>query len=379
MRVLHVTSNPDGDGGTRGEVKAAVDLALGQKARGYDVTIATDRENLLTETCHQHGISVIAHDSLSLKVSDVDGRQALRLSENAVRDFIPCLQSLSPDIVHCHSIIAGMVGIAAGNKLGISCVLVSDGSKDILRGIENGLRFGVLCLSQMQFDKLKDAVPDVYYVPNGANAPEPSGQVRETGDGRSAGIIMATRLIPRKGVDIAILAMYDLRRRLGHDCPVLHVYGDGTGEESQTEESLTEMAAILGLNDIVQFHGFQLGILGDCPSTDILIMPSRWEAGPLIVLEAMSRGMPIVATAVGDITSVLPDQRYGRVIPVGSPVALADAIESLLADIAAGRFNPDLLIERYRSYYSIEKWAERVEVAYEQFMHGTSMASQQAQ
>jgi glycosyltransferase involved in cell wall biosynthesis len=75
------------------------------------------------------------------------------------------------------------------------------------------------------------------------------------------------------------------------------------------------MTAVLELNDVVRFHGFKLDVLEHCPNTDILVMSSRRETGPLVVLEAMSRGMPIVATAVGDVINMLPDRRYGRVIP----------------------------------------------------------------
>jgi hypothetical protein len=45
---------------------------------------------------------------------------------------------------------------------------------------------------------------------------------------------------------------------------------------------------------------------------------------------------------------------------------LAEAIESLLQDVASGRFNPDLPIERHRSLFSFEKWVERMDAVYEQ-------------
>ena len=144
---------------------------------------------------------------------------------------------------------------------------------------------------------------------------------------------------------------------------MLNIYGDGF-----QGRYLTEMAAVLELNDIVRFHGFKSGILERCSSADILVMPSRLEAGPLVVMEAMSRGMPIVASDVGEVSEMLPDRRYGRVIPINSITALADAIESLLADIADRKFDPNLLIELHRSLYSIEKWAERIEAAYDQIL-----------
>jgi glycosyltransferase involved in cell wall biosynthesis len=127
-----------------------------------------------------------------------------------------------------------------------------------------------------------------------------------------------------------------------------------------------EIIAVLELENIVRLYGSQPGILERCPDTDILILPSRLEACPLVVQEAMSRGMPIVATDVGEVAEMLPDQRYGRIVPVDSVVALADAVESLLSDIENGRFAPELLIERHREFYSDDKMAERVEAVYEQ-------------
>jgi glycosyltransferase involved in cell wall biosynthesis len=359
MRILHVTNSPR-RGATDGIVKAVVDLAFGQKTRGHDVMIAIDRRVPFTETCSEHGISIIEYGELA------PGSEGILLTETAVQGFIPRLESLSPDIIHCHSGFAALVGIAAGNQVGIPCVLTGDSAKNIVAGRNRGLRFAALCLNHISLNKLND-VPDVFYVPNGASAGPPT-HARQLQGGHTPSILVVGSLVPRKAVEIAILAMFDLRRRLGPDCPALNIYGDG-----ERREYLTEMSAVLGLDDIVTFHGFELGILGTCPSTDVLLMPSRSEATPLPVLEAMSRGMPIIATDVGDVTNMIPDQRYGRVIPAGSIEAIAEAVESLLADIAGGRFNSELLIERYRSYYSIEKWAERVEAVYRQVLLKHSM------
>ena len=166
-----------------------------------------------------------------------------------------------------------------------------------------------------------------------------------------------------KGIDVAILSVAELRRRRGPDCPTLSVYGDG-----EQGKYLKEMVNVLGLSDIVRFHGMQPGILEHCDSTDILIMPSRFETGPLVVLEAMSRGMAIVATDVGEVVEMLPDRRYGRIVPVDSIVALADAVEALLGDIACGQFDPNLLIERHRSFYTNDKMADRVGAIYKKVL-----------
>lgn len=387
MRILHVTNSPD-RGASPGMVKAVVDLAMGQRARGSEVMIAIDRQEIFTEPCREHGISIVVHDALANRLDIVvhddlarrfnAGPSSMPTMENSIKGFVECLKQLNPDIIHCHSERAAWIGVMAGNRMNIPCVFTGDGLSRLPHLLESGqgkrLQLAVICITAASFDQLKAAAPEmaVYYVQNGVKA-APLTQGRQTGANNSSNIIMAGSLIQRKGADIAILAMAELRRRLGPDCPVLNIYGEG-----DRREYLTEMAVVLELNDIVRFHGFERGILERCPSTDILIMPSRWEASPLVVLEAMSRGMPIVATDVGDVTNMLPDQRYGRVIRPDSILELAEAIESVLANIADGQFDPDLLIQRYHSHYSIEKWAERVEAVYKQVLLKNSAVAQEA-
>jgi glycosyltransferase involved in cell wall biosynthesis len=363
MRIVHVTNS--GNASTLGIERVVAYLAVAQKERGSDVMIVIDRQGIFTETCREYGIQVTVNDSLS-----PEGKLGAMPEDRVVRDLIKNLESFNADLIHCHSAPAAWVGIAAGNRANIPCVFTGDGPMPVLAGKRKGLRFATICITAASFEELKSKMPGVsaYYVPNGTRVVS-SAQEPETDAAHSVGLTFAGSLVRRKGVDIAILAMFELRRRLGHDCPILNIYGDG-----DQKAQLTEMAAVLELNDIVRFHGFKMGALEHCPSTDILIMPSRGEASPLVVLEAMSRGMPIVATDVGDVTRMLPDRRYGRVVPPESVVALADAIESLLADTASGEFDPDLLVERHRSVYSVEKWAERMEAAYRQILLNSSAA-----
>jgi glycosyltransferase involved in cell wall biosynthesis len=372
MRIIHATTSAEIT--TLGMEKMVVNLAEAQKARGSDVMIAIDRQGVFTETCGDRGIPVTIHDGLG----DREGASVVvTAEEHDIQKFIECLDSFKPDIIHCHSTRAGLVAISAGNRVNIPCTATGDGPANILEGWRRGLRFAAICLTMTNFARLKNeacemSMDHLYYIPNGTRT-VPQTRERESAASDSVNLILAGKLILRKGIDIALLAMVELRRRMGQDCPVLNIYGDGP-----RKEFLTEMASVLELDDLVSFHGFQLEVLERCPSTDVLIMPSRNEASPLVVLEAMSRGMPIVATDVGDVTEMLPDERYGRVIPPDSVVALAEAIQSLLADIAEGKFNPNLLIERHRSLYSFETWAERIEEVYKQVLLSSSVITRQS-
>ena len=74
------------------------------------------------------------------------------------------------------------------------------------------------------------------------------------------------------------------------------------------------------------------------PSTygdaEIFCLPSWWEAMPLSVLEAMASGLPVVASDVGAIDTMLgpPEERCGITVAPQDPAALARALEELLAD-----------------------------------------------
>jgi glycosyltransferase involved in cell wall biosynthesis len=359
MRIVHVTNNAEAT--TPGIERRVTSLAIAQKARGSDVMIAIDRPGVFAETCLAHRIQVTVNSDLI-----PDGGPGTAPTESAINDFTATLTSFAADIVHCHSPSAARLGIAAGKRANIVTLFTGDGPSTILeakrRGI--GLPSAVICLTPPSYQILKNKVPevDLYLVPTGTKV-WPRTHARETVSAGTVSLTFAGSLTWRKGADTAILAMAELRRKLNRSCPTLNIYGDG-----DQREYLAEMTAALELDDFVRFHGFKLDALEHCPSTDILIMSSRTEVGPLVVLEAMSRGMPIVATDVGEVANMLPDRRYGRVVPPDSEVELAEAIESLLADIASRQFDPDLLIERHRSHYSLEKWAENIDAVYNQIL-----------
>jgi glycosyltransferase involved in cell wall biosynthesis len=354
MKIVHVVNSSEGIVGTERHV---LYLAIAQKVRGATVMMATDHPGVFSQTCQQHDIPVLV-------VAGLDpGSGRLGRSEPTVRELIGEFKSFSPDVVHCHTLPSASQAVPAANQAGIPCVVTFNTAEPLIQARKAGLRFAVICVSRAPYEMMRESelpAKDIYHVPNGTKA-APAASREQTGGSIRPNLIAVGSLTPRKAMENAILAMAELRRRRGRDCPVLNVYGDGS-----LRGYLTEIVTVLELGNIVRFHGSQPGILERCPDTDLLVMSSRRETGPLVVQEAMSRGMPIVATNVGEVAEMLPDRRYGRIVPVNSVVALADAVDSFLSDIEDGQFAPELLIERHREFFSDDKMAERTEAVYEQ-------------
>jgi glycosyltransferase involved in cell wall biosynthesis/ubiquinone/menaquinone biosynthesis C-methylase UbiE len=98
------------------------------------------------------------------------------------------------------------------------------------------------------------------------------------------------------------------------------------------ETELRALAERLGVADRVVFAGHRDDVDGLLEGADVFCLPSTVEGLPLVVLEAMARGRPVVASAVGGTPELVLDGETGLLVPPGDPHALADALSQLLAD-----------------------------------------------
>jgi glycosyltransferase involved in cell wall biosynthesis len=96
--------------------------------------------------------------------------------------------------------------------------------------------------------------------------------------------------------------------------------------------ALASEVARLGLSDRVEFAGAVAEPAAAYARMDVFALSSRTEQMPLSLLEAMASGLPVVSTDVGDVRLVLPTAAAGGVVPRGEPLALAAALDALVAD-----------------------------------------------
>ena len=125
----------------------------------------------------------------------------------------------------------------------------------------------------------------------------------------------------------ALPAILEQRPRLK-----LALIGDG-----ELRGALERQARELGVAGRVVFAGFRADALDLLWALDLLVLPSVEEGLCTTLLDAMLRGVPIVASAAGGIPEALDDGRFGRLVPPGHPQALAEAVVAVLADEAGRR------------------------------------------
>jgi glycosyltransferase involved in cell wall biosynthesis len=125
----------------------------------------------------------------------------------------------------------------------------------------------------------------------------------------------------------------------------------------------------LGLQDRITFHGFleQTQLRPIIESAHLLVMTSRHEAGPAVLMEAALAGVPTVGTRVGQIAEWAPDAAVAA--PPGDAESLADAIAGLLADDARRTAVATLAGER-ASIEDADWTAGRVERIYREMVRG---------
>jgi glycosyltransferase involved in cell wall biosynthesis len=133
---------------------------------------------------------------------------------------------------------------------------------------------------------------------------------------------------PRKGLEILLEALAMLRARGRH----VRLRAVGGFETPQYRERMLELVDRWALTDAVQWAGFQSDVNRELGRMDLFVLPSLFGEGmPMVVLEAMAAGVPVVATRVEGVPEVIRDEVDGVLATPGDPADLAAAIERVLS------------------------------------------------
>jgi len=296
------------------------------------------------------------------------------------------LRSWRPTIVHTHTAKAGLLGRLAARAAGVP-VVVHTFHGHVLREYFSPTRTAAIRWLEGRLATLADALVvvsetirqdlvdlgvapagKIRVVPLGLDLAHlcrdlPRGVLRrEMGIGESTRLVgMVGRLVPIKDVPTFLQAAR-LVRGAGHDVRFALV---GDGEERPALESQCER---LGLSDAVTFFGWRRDLEAVYGDLDVVVNASRNEGTPVALIEALAAARPVVATRVGGTPDLLGEDARGRLVPPGSPEALAAAIVATLQESEAARHRALAGREHVIARHSVARLVRDVDELYRELL-----------
>jgi glycosyltransferase involved in cell wall biosynthesis len=360
MTVLHVLA-PAHVGGLERVVLA---LASGFRRRGHRVAVAA---TVTPGRPEPPLLAALREAGVELSVLAIADRRYLR-ERAAVRSLC---RTLRPDIVHTHGYRPDVVDGAVARGLGIPIVTTVHGftGKDWKSRLYERLevrayrRFdAVAAVSRPQVDLLLRRgvrAERIHLVRNAwMGGPEPLSRdaARQALGIPAAGwqIGWVGRFSPEKGPDVLVQAMARLV-----DLPVSAAMLGG----GPAFPAVCAHAARLGVAERFAWPGQVPDAASLLRAFDLLVLSSRTEGTPIVLFEAMSAGVPIVATRVGGVPDVIGEHE-AVLVPADDPAALAAAVRAVLADPTAARVRADAARRRLERDFTLEPWLDRYDAVY---------------
>ena len=148
-------------------------------------------------------------------------------------------------------------------------------------------------------------------------------------------LLYVGRIAPIKGLATLLEAVAQLLSN-GRRVRLLVIGGDSDEAIDGHEAYVRDLTCRLGLCDAVEFLGPQpqTALREYYVAADLTVMPSFYESFGMVAMESMACGTPVVATRVGGLATTVRDGATGFLVPEGDVAALAERIDTLLADAA---------------------------------------------
>ncbi|HOA50848.1 MAG: glycosyltransferase family 4 protein [Thermogutta sp.] len=156
---------------------------------------------------------------------------------------------------------------------------------------------------------------------------------------------------PRKGIEILLRSLHQLRRE---KIPV-RLLAVGPFETRKYEYHVKSLAARLGLEDVVSWVGFTPHVDTLLAKMDLFVLPSLFGEGlPMVILEAMALGVPVVASRVEGVPEVIRDGQDGLCVTPGSVLALTHALRTVISGQVSWQSLREQAYRRQRQCFSLE-------------------------
>jgi glycosyltransferase involved in cell wall biosynthesis len=278
-------------------------------------------------------------------------------------------------LIHAHTPRSLMVGMQAARKAGVPLVyhVHSPAGRDSTHRLRNQINVWLERRAGHRAAKLIAVSPSVrrYMIEQGFRASQvvcvPNGVPRimvppRRRTPKSWTLGMTALFRPRKGVEVLLEALA-AARDAGADVRLRAI---GPFETPGYEAEVHALVDRLGIADAIHWTGFVADISAELAKIDALVLPSLFGEGlPMVILEAMAAGVPVIATRVEGVPEAVLHGETGLLVEPGDPIGLAAAIGELTSDVYS---YPDLSRnsqERHAHDFSAEIMALNVARVYD--------------
>jgi glycosyltransferase involved in cell wall biosynthesis len=361
-----------------GSEQVAVNLAQGLARRGHEcwvvaITKPTESDAVgeeLKRRLASAGVRMVEFDGTSFRVAGFSG--AVKLAR--------LCRSIRPDIVHSHTDRPDFAVSLAGRltRMNLARTIhntvlwethwlpgrISEGGfrDDLVVSISEGSRKAYGDLRRRY--ELPEARCQTL-IPNGIRFDDAESFVRADlvrhfgADPSRMQLCFAGRFTYQKGFDVLLEAVEHLSPTIRSR---IEIHAFGQGEESDNYRDRARQ------HDLpIRFHQPVAGFNRLLPAFDAVVMPSRYEGLPLVALESLVAGVPLIATTAPGLDEALPAD-WPLAVPPEDPAALA----GMLAGFAGGAFDKSNLVAGASAWarrkYALEPMVEAYETAYRDYL-----------
>lgn len=315
MKVAYVITLPD-LGGAQSHV---YELMKNMRAM-YQVipVLITGKKGWLTEQAQKLDIEIYIIPDMVREISPIHDWKANRELQRLFR-------KIQPDLVHCHSSKAGILGRWAAKQCGIPSVFTAHGwaftdgvpetKRKIYRLAEKIAGMWckkIICVSEYDRELALKEVPalrdKMVTVHNCITDTEYQKDWNQYNLQKNIEIVTVARFSPQK----RILESIDLiKKAMDAHLPLRFTF---IGEGPLYKQALS-YAAQQGVGQVVTFLGARTDVEKLLPQYDLFLLLSNWEGFPISILEAMRAGLPVMASDVGGVKEAVKDWENGWLIP----------------------------------------------------------------
>ena len=375
MRVCHFAS---GDLWAGAEVQVVTLLGALKQFPDLELSALLLNSGRMADELTLRGIPVTVCDESRLGI--------VRLS----RAVINQLKRIRPHILHTHGYKGHILGVIAG-KLSHHPLMVQTyhGLEENLPGwaglkmsLYNGINAavgkatadGIVGVSSEITRILERQYPsaDVRCIRNGIDLARVVPSLERPAMRAQLGMAPDTflvgtvgRLMPIKGLEYLIEAFAQFHRRRGAQESKLVIVGDGP-----LRAALEQCAESHGVSRQVEFLGMRTDVYNLMRAFDAFVLSSLHEGVPMVLLEAMALGVPIVASRVGGVPEILEDRREALLVPARDAGALAREIEVLAGSSEIRALLIRAARARVEAQFSIQSSAAKMHEMYRSLCAG---------